>query len=61
MSTVESRQSKIDRELLGLLKRVSESLGSFCSDEGWDQKDMETMDSVDAEICRLSRKTEAKK
>lgn len=35
-----------------LLERVSASLGSFCSDEGWGQKDMDTMDSVDALLAQ---------
>lgn len=35
-----------------LLRDVSESLGSFVSDEGWAQKDMDVMDSVDALLAR---------
>lgn len=31
-----------------LLERVEQSLGSFTSDEGWSQADMDTMDSVSA-------------
>lgn len=34
-----------------LLERVEQSLGSFTSDEGWSQSDMDTMDSVSAMIA----------
>lgn len=39
-------------ELLALLEKASESIASFVSDEGWGQKDMDTMDSIDAAIAR---------
>jgi len=34
-----------------LLKMASESLGSFVSDHGWSQQDMDVMDSIDAVIA----------
>ena len=34
-----------------LLERVEQSLGSFTSDEGWSQSDMDTMDSVSAMLA----------
>lgn len=37
--------------LLDTLSHASTSLGSFCSDEGWGQSDMDTLDSVDAAIA----------
>lgn len=43
-----------DREkLLQLLKSASEVIGRFVSDEGWAQSDMDTMDTIDAEIAAL--------
>jgi len=33
---------------IALLKRIESALGSFCSDEGWGQDDMDVMDSVSA-------------
>jgi len=39
----------------GLLERASEALGRFCSDEGWGQEDMDTMDSIDAHLERRSK------
>jgi hypothetical protein len=36
---------------VGLLERVEESLGSFCSDLGWGQADMDVMDSVSAVLA----------
>lgn len=37
-----------------LLERVEQSLGSFTSDEGWAQSDMDTMDSVSAILAQIS-------
>lgn len=34
-------------EAVELLRRATESLGSFVSDHGWAQSDMDTMDDVD--------------
>ncbi len=45
--------------LIGVLKRASTSLGAFCSDEGWAQSDMDTMDSVDAAIAAIQATAEA--
>jgi hypothetical protein len=33
-----------------ILKRASKSIGAFCSDEGWAQADMDTMDAVGATL-----------
>lgn len=47
-----SMELKLQRdELLALLERASVSLGSFTSDMGWAQSDMDTMDSIDAAIA----------
>lgn len=43
-------------ELLAALKRASESLGRFVSDEGWAQADMDCMDDVDAVIAKVEGK-----
>lgn len=40
-------------ELLAALKRASESLGRFVSDEGWAQSDMDCMDNADAIISKV--------
>ena len=49
-------QLKADREnLLQLLESASEVIGRFVSDEGWAQSDMDTMDTIDAEIVRMRR------
>lgn len=42
-------QVSVPRELL---ERISELLGSFCSDHGWAQADMDVMDSVDALLAQ---------
>ena len=44
-------------ELLALLEIASVSLGSFTSDEGWSQADMDTMDSIDAAIANAKGAT----
>lgn len=35
-----------------LLQAVEHSLGAFCSDEGWGQADMDTLDRVSAVLAR---------
>ena len=39
------------KNMLDALRRASVSLGAFCSDEGWSQSDMDTLDAVDAAIA----------
>jgi hypothetical protein len=36
---------------LSTLQRAADSLGSFCSDHGWSDSDMETLDAVLALIA----------
>jgi hypothetical protein len=49
-------QLEADREnLLQLLESASEVIGRFVSDEGWAQSDMDTMDTIDAEIASMRR------
>ena len=36
--------------LRGLLERAAESLGRFCSDEGWTEADMDTLDACIAAL-----------
>ncbi len=40
-----------------LLKRSSDSLGSFCSDHDWTDEDMDVMDAIDSWIA-MGEKTE---
>lgn len=40
------------------LEKVSDSLGSFVSDEGWSQSDMDVMDGLDARIFRAMPREE---
>jgi len=35
---------------VSLLKRAADSLGSFCSDHGWSDADMDVLDSVIAQL-----------
>ncbi len=35
-----------DQSLIALLDRAIESIGSFCSDQGWATSDMETLDDL---------------
>lgn len=37
---------------LDVLEAVESSLGSFCSDEGWSDSDMQNMDNLSAYIAR---------
>jgi hypothetical protein len=37
---------------LEVLEAAEESLGSFCSDHGWSDKDMQNMDNLSAHIAR---------
>ena len=39
-----------EKMYVDILKRASTSLSAFCSDEGWTQEDMDTMDAVDATL-----------
>ena len=38
---------KLLKDVLPVAEDASESLGRFCSDEGWAQEDMDRMDNVD--------------
>ena len=38
---------KMLKDVLPIAEDASESLGRFCSDEGWAQEDMDRMDNVD--------------
>ena len=40
-------------DLLPAVEAASESLGRFCSDEGWDTPDMDRMDALDGTLCLL--------
>ena len=37
---------------VNLLERIQESLGSFVSDQGWSQSDMDTADALDGLLAR---------
>ena len=42
-----------------LLERIQESLGSFISDQGWSQSDMDTADALDGVLAAAPRPPEA--
>jgi hypothetical protein len=50
LSAVEAQRDallKMLKDVLPVAEDASESLGRFCSDEGWAQEDMDRMDNVD--------------
>jgi hypothetical protein len=58
LSEIEALQSRIQEPHgwklvpVELLERIQESLGSFVSDQGWSQSDMDTADALDGLLAR---------
>ena len=46
------RLHEVNQELLEALKLAEESIGSFVSDHGWSQRDMDIFDTVIAAIAK---------
>jgi hypothetical protein len=58
MATDENRCNRVSRAgeamtpaIANLMRRAEEALGRFCSDEGWTQDDIETLDAITAALA----------
>jgi len=49
------------QQVLDALEQAGNSLGSFCSDMGWAQKDMDNMDNCDAMAEKIRARLSAPK